>query len=450
MLETPLVSRPSTVVRLARASRMLAGAVLLAAGASACDAPPEARRDHLVTHRAGAAATFATASLGSDTTCITSLSGRAKCWGLDDHGQLGQGAGGIDIDADGGSRPADLAYITLGGVALDVQSNGLRSFALMGDGRVLAWGDNTAHALGLGHTQTIGDDEDPSGSVVELGAPAVGLAVGEDFACARLSPGLVRCWGANDHGQLGLGHTERIGDDELPGHEPPVPLDTPIESITAGRRHACALQAQDGSVHCWGANDHGQLGSADPVLTDPVDLLAPAVQVVAGGLHTCARLHDDTVQCWGDNAWGQLGYGHDETIGDDETPAFAGRVALGAGAVDLALGREHTCALLDTGALNCWGRGDQGQLGRGSIDPVGITQTPQKAGPLDMGTLWVESVHAGPLARSTCAYFDDEELRCWGGNGSGQLGYGTRTPREVEEIIASLPDIVVYDDDTDS
>ena len=130
--------------------------------------------------------------------------------------------------------------------------------------------------------------------------------------CAILDDGDVRCWGANDTGQLGLGTTVTVGDDETPGSMPPVDLG-------AGRT---------------------------------------ATAIAAGGFHTCAILDDGHVRCWGRNDQGQLGRGNTRTIGDDEAPSGAGgNVDLGAGrtAVAIAAGDAHSCALLDDGAVRCWG-----------------------------------------------------------------------------------------------
>jgi alpha-tubulin suppressor-like RCC1 family protein len=156
-----------------------------------------------------------------------------------------------------------------------------------------------------------------------------------------LADGAVQCWGRNSRGELGYGHTENIGDDETPASAGVVPLG------------------------------------------------ARALQVVAGANHTCALLESGAVTCWGANEQGSLGYGHTEDIGDDETPASAGPLDLDGRARQLAAGASHTCALLDNGALRCWGRGDDGRLGYadtlgtdlyGEPNDIGDDETPATAG----------------------------------------------------------------------
>src|SRR5207249_6936380 len=99
-----------------------------------------------------------------------------------------------------------------------------------------------------------------------------------------------------------------------------------------------------------------------------VDVGGPVVQLTAGGLHTCALLEGGKIRCWGNNQYGQLGYGHTLSIGDDETPASAGDVRIGddVKAVRVVAGANHTCAVLDTGAVRCWGLANFGKLGYGN------------------------------------------------------------------------------------
>ncbi|MBC8292718.1 MAG: hypothetical protein H8E45_06075, partial [Proteobacteria bacterium] len=89
-------------------------------------------------------------------------------------------------------------------------------------------------------------------------------------------------------------------------------------------------------------------------------LLEPRVSpaaVAVGGYHTCATLDSGIVRCWGYGSSGQLGYGNTDSIGDNEDPVSAGDVNVGGTVVQLAAGLNHTCALLDSGAVRCWGRG---------------------------------------------------------------------------------------------
>ena len=97
--------------------------------------------------------------------------------------------------------------------------------------------------------------------------------------------------------------------------------------------------------------------------------------LATGDYHSCAVIPDlaGGVRCWGFGGSGQLGYGNTDPIGDDETPDSAGPVDLGAGrsATDISAGDVHTCARLDNGELRCWGFAGNGRLGYGNTDLVG-------------------------------------------------------------------------------
>lgn len=386
-------------------------------------------------------------SLGEGTTCATLAVGAAKCWGDGDDGRLGLGRSVSTTEPD----PVALEPLSLGGTATRVATNGAQGFALLDDGTVRGFGLNAAHELGLSHAQTVGDDETPgaagSGSVVPLGGAATELAVGQGFACARLDDARVQCWGRGDEGQLGRGVATGFG--------PPadVILGGSAVEIAVGAAHACALLT-GGAVRCWGRDDAGQLGRGQaaqagltPATMGDVPLGGTAVELAAGADHTCALLSSGAVRCWGDGGDGRLGYGSTQAIGDDETPAAAGDVALGATAIQVAAGLRHTCALLEDGALRCWGDGSQAQLGLPSSAPVGDDELPLEAPAVDMAGASIEAIFAGALADHTCAALDDGALRCWGRNDRGQVGLGFTSPSDpVEGPPGDLPDVIIVED----
>jgi len=100
-----------------------------------------------------------------------------------------------------------------------------------------------------------------------------------------------------------------------------------------------------------------------------------ATQIVAGWRHSCALLGNGEVRCWGRNMFGQLGLGHIHDIGDDpgETPK---RVQIDGSAVMIAAGGEFACALMDNDALRCWGENESGQLGLGPMKKIGDDEFP--------------------------------------------------------------------------
>jgi alpha-tubulin suppressor-like RCC1 family protein len=90
---------------------------------------------------------------------------------------------------------------------------------------------------------------------------------------------------------------------------------------------------------------------------------------VLGAGFGCARLTDRTTWCWGDNGHGQVA-----TDRERERSLVPMQIPVSG---SVALGRPgqteggHVCALLDYGQVSCWGRNDQGQLGRGTVGEPG-------------------------------------------------------------------------------
>ena len=137
--------------------------------------------------------------------------GAVRCWGSGAHGQLGLGNRDIVY--------APTVDVDLAGATATAVSTG-KWFTCVGltDGAVRCWGMNYTGQLGLGTQDlVIGDDENPTVDV-DLGpdGDAATVTSGGDNTCALLATGALRCWGDNSYGALGLGHTDVIGDDEDP------------------------------------------------------------------------------------------------------------------------------------------------------------------------------------------------------------------------------------------
>ena len=84
--------------------------------------------------------------------------------------------------------------------------------------------------------------------------------------------------------------------------------------------------------------------------------------IACGTSHTCALTITGRVFCWGNGKHGRLGYG---SIANVYLPVHAGYVPLGGKATQIVAGGMHTCARMEGGAMKCWGRGRRGQLGHG-------------------------------------------------------------------------------------
>ena len=347
--------------------------------------------------------------------------------------------------ADGNEAPgAPLAYRS-------ISAGTSHTCAILDDGRLKCWGANGQGRLGLGDSVDRGDDPGEMGEhlpAVDLGTGRTARAVvaSDTHTCALLDNGQVKCWGNNAGGLLGLEDTVNRGagagqmGDDLPAVD--LGAGRTATAITAGRSHSCAL-LDNGQVKCWGIGTFGRLGYGD---TDSrggdvgdmgddlpfVDLGTgrSAVSLSAGTDHTCAILDNATVKCWGRSEfWGMLGYEDQAARGDepDEMGDDLPTVDLGTGARAEAVAASgyHTCVLLDTGRVKCWGENNVGQLGYGDTFHRG--NIPNTMGdllptvPLGSGRTATAIAAGGAYSTNspsagghTCALLDDGTVKCWG------------------------------------
>lgn len=387
---------------------------------------------------------------GGNHNCVLVDDGDVRCWGNGNNGRTGQGS----IDNVGDDEPAGAAgVLSLGAPAVQVVTGISHSCVRYSDGAVRCFGRSSEGQLGHGVPGDIGDDELPVASpFVPLGGAVDVLASGSGsfHGCARMSGGDVRCWGDAGAGRLGVpGVTGFVGDDEPASAIPPVLVGGDVFALSTGAQHSCALLT-DGALRCWGSNASGQLGRGvagdvgddeHPADVPPVAVGGTVLEVAAGWFHTCARLDDLSVRCWGRGNNGRLGYGNTAWIGLSDTPADHGAVDVGGPVIGLAAGNAHTCALMDTGAVRCWGWGAQGQLGYGNLDDIGDDELPSSAGDVPLGGAALQ-VMAG--ANHTCVMLDTGRVRCWGNGGDGRLGYGNLETVGDDETPASVGDVPLW------
>ncbi len=361
---------------------------------------------------------------GNEHTCALMTDGTVRCWGSNQTGQLGTGQSSADLaSAANPVAVVGLSDVTVTSLALSVA----HTCALIDDGTVRCWGDGGSGRLGNGGTA-----ESPTPVAVSGISTATAITAGNDYTCALLTDETVACWGNNSLGQLGDGTTIN--------RQTPVPVTglAGVTAISAGGSHTCAI-VTDGQVRCWGFNAAGQLGDGTTTLSSiaiavltsgddqNVNRLAGATRLSAGGAHTCAILRNpsDDFVCWGSNSKGQLG---DGSTTSSSNPVEAGDT-MATVPVAVSAGTEHTCDLLGTRTVRCWGNGDSGRLGDGT--------TTNRSSPVAVSGLSdVIVISAGGF--HTCALRSDDTVRCWGSGGSGRLGDGETTDRTTPvSVLAS-------------
>ncbi len=396
------------------------------------------------------------------------------------------GSAALDAPSDGqDERPADTgalkdadAEAETPAVAIAISAGDNHTCALLSDGTVRCWGDNSSGQLGIdtynGPDQCmVVADSNPLGNACALRpVPVPGIAGATAIAagattCAIVSGGIVQCWG-----QLGL---------ELNG-SPSVSGPTVLAGLSGANALAvgigtggCAVSA--GVAKCWGPAYAGLLSgtpTTEPWTATPVVGLGTATGVAVGFQFACAAIADGTVRCWGSNEVGDLGTGgpFSSTSGENSTPV----PVVGLGGVNAtAAGNQYTCALLGDGTVQCWGVDSEGQLGRGDDagvsfyengSPVylpavssipmpvtglhGVTAISANGnttcalgsgGSIQCWGDYGESASSTPVVVSgltgaiaianggthQCALFSAGEVKCWGSNSYGQLGNGTTT-----------------------
>ncbi|PYN80930.1 MAG: hypothetical protein DMD96_12750 [Candidatus Rokuibacteriota bacterium] len=293
-------------------------------------------------------------------TCARFPDGTLQCWGRNNAGQLGDPA----TLREAVTTPVRVTGIT---TATAVSAGGFHTCALPGDGTVRCWGQNDYGQLGNGTSDPVPDSPstfNPTPVTVSGITTAVAISAGGWYTCALLQNGTIRCWGDNTYGQLGDGAT--IAPPTVRIASTPVTVSgiTTAVAIDAGIFHVCAL-LQDGSARCWGRNGDGRLGNGSTA-NSSTPTAVPGVNPVAlgaGAEHACAVLGDGTVRCWGDNNWGQLGNGSPEGTTSTIPAAPATGITT---AIATSAGAEHNCVLLRDGTVRCWGNNNFGRVGVGT------------------------------------------------------------------------------------
>ncbi len=316
--------------------------------------------------------------------------GVVRCWGANEHGQLGRGTTSTRENSGPVSLPEPVAQLALAATS---------ACARTVTGKVWCWGDNTTWQLGVSEPAFIATPRE-----VVVPVPVAKLATHSDFVLALGSDGRLFGWGNNREGTFARGDTS-------PMRVSPQPVvraafELRFTDITAGQGNACGLTAE-GVLYCWGR----PLNGGESVRTAQ-KLLEGVTSVVSGAFVACAIRTGGEVWCWGSSP-----------TNDGLTMEWATPTKLdlgGASARQVDSHWFHVCAVTTADALWCWGRGIEGQLGLGSAEPF---SRPQPV------TTEVESVATGFFF--TCILRKNGAVACAGSNDQGQLGLGDTNRRYV-------------------
>jgi len=194
--------------------------------------------------------------------------------------------------------------------------------------------------------------------------------------------------------------------------------------------HNCILSSSS-QPKCWGSGFAGILGYGDPNnrgdnVTQMSDYL-PFVNVNSnvqsihvGGTHNCVHLSPSfDVKCWGYNLYGQHGYGDNLHRGDEasEMGEYLPTINFGSGVFvsEISSGGEHNLILTDSGQVKAWGRNNNGQLGYGDTNDRGdaVNEMSDYLPFVQLGSE-ITTISSRNQSSSSCVILDDLSVKCWG------------------------------------
>ncbi|OFY71619.1 MAG: hypothetical protein A3G23_01775 [Bacteroidetes bacterium RIFCSPLOWO2_12_FULL_37_12] len=307
-------------------------------------------------------------------------------WGLNSDGQLGDGSlvqKNFPVQVHGIGNVGLLTGVTA------IAAGGRHGLAILANGTVVAWGDNTDQQL------ADGSNVDKSAPVLvtgmDPGTKAIAIAGGDCFTLVLQDDGKLKSCGCDNNGELGdSGNSGSTNTTTLIYVNTDQSGTTPIDNIigiAAGENHAVVIN-NAGQVFSWGLKDD-RLGRSctTPKCKFPgeVGTFTTAIGASAGELASFVLLQDGTISVWGDNTNGELGLGDNTTRA---TPVSNALIIKDVRAV--ASGNDHTIVLLDDDNIQTFGDNSAGQLGNNSILD---SNTPQDVIKYDMGTIIAD---AGP------------------------------------------------------
>lgn len=219
----------------------------------------------------------------------------------------------------------------------------------------------------------------------------------------------------------------------------PVAWNENFSMVSAGFDHSCAVTTMARAL-CWGRNLFGNVGDGTTTnRTNPTQvsgLSSGVASISAGNATTCAISQVGALRCWGLGDTGQIG---DGSVTDRLTPTAVTGMTSGVTQVSVSPTGKSVCAVQSNG-VKCWGLNDRGQLGNSSTVnasvPVNVTGL----------TSGVTQVAVG--GSYACALTTGGAVKCWGANGVGELGIAPLTgdqsePKDVSGLSSGVTAIGV-------
>jgi alpha-tubulin suppressor-like RCC1 family protein len=292
-----------------------------------------------------------------------SLSGQYMTAGISSAGTLwswGYGKSATDLPGDASAQEMIInpVQVAVGSTFTKVSKGNRHTCAIRADQKLYCWGYNTYGNIGDG---TLVNKQIPV--AVDAANNYIQIAAGNFFTCGILSTGVLKCWGDNSNNSL--------GDNSTTQRTTPVVIDagTTYKFLAQPENYTmCAITTTD-VLKCWGYNNYGQVGiggTTNTATPTVVDAGTSYGSVVASIGHTCGVTLGNVLKCWGQNSSSQLG---DGTTTDRQLP-----VVFNSGTSYSAVGLNGlglTCGITLAGALKCAGARSAGLANSSTEDGFG-------------------------------------------------------------------------------
>jgi alpha-tubulin suppressor-like RCC1 family protein len=294
------------------------------------------------------------------------------------------------------------------------------------DGGAWCWGDNSAGQLGT----NVGPNSRVPVPVDGLGSGVVLVAAGVEHACAILAGGELWCWGDDTLGALGDGPVDSTG------FSPVLAIASGVTAATAGR-HTCAIVG--GGVRCWGQNYDGELGIgsfAIETAPQPVPGLESGVTLLVASYYQTCAVQDGDLLCWGNNRSGVFLDGTRESSSEPiRVPLPPGRIEYVASGGSSRLADEQAMCVVIDGVARCWGATN--------LVPDGIAKSSAMPARARLVRAGVTSMDLGSAGTAHGCVVEGGAVRCWGRGGNGQLGDGQLLDSTAPVTVSGLPSTVI-------